>query len=184
VESLVTRPIEPAYAIPASDDELRLIGELCAIQGQIEYLMQNAVQQILQTDQKTTLKILGSTSIGTNVDIWCSVIKTKCKLPPVIEVAERVNSEIGTLAQGRNDFVHALFATGNFPVGGGFSLISGAKPVGGTPVAVRSKTGKQRALSEIQGVRDTAARLSCAMAHINYCIMMGADGPTPYSGKF
>lgn len=29
----------PAYDIPLTDDELKTLGELCAIQGQVEYLM-------------------------------------------------------------------------------------------------------------------------------------------------
>ena len=176
--------VEPAYAIAASDTDLQLIGELCAIQGQMEYLMHRIVQHLLQTGDNATRKILGSTSIGTNIDLWLWVIRNKCPFPELVKLAEDIQGEISTLAQGRNDFVHALYAQGNME-DTSFGLVSGGKyhPAFGGSVAVRMKTGKKRSTSDLLSVRNTAARLSCAMAHLNHCLFMGEVAPTAWTGK-
>jgi hypothetical protein len=134
---------------------------------QIEFSMQNTVRQLLKFDLQTTLKILGSPNIGANIEIWMSVVRSNCTFPTVVETAEEVRSQIAALAQVRNDFVHALFAASD-PGGSGLFLVSGSS----------------RMTNEIRTVRDTAAKLSCAMAHINYCVTVGKDGPSRWSGRF
>jgi hypothetical protein len=174
--------MEPAYHIPLTDTELRLIGETCAIQGQIEYLMQNMVGLLLDTEHEATMTIMGSTSIHTNADVWLSVIIDKCNDAQIIEAARQIKTDMGEAVKGRNDFVHALFAT-TAPDGGGFMIGAGPIIGGGTPVAIRTKGRKQRAASDIQGVRDRAAKISRAMAHINHCLRGVPAARSPWRDK-
>jgi hypothetical protein len=178
--------MEPAFHIPLSDDELRLIGEICAIQGQIEYSMHNIVQRLLQTGTSATRKILGSTSIGTNSDVFIHIVRDKCQFPELKGIAEDVHAKIRDLAEGRNDFVHALYAIGK-EGDSSFALVSGAgrpHPAFNHTIAIRIRSGKRRAVDAISSVRDTAARISCALAHVDHCLMMCEVGPTAWSGKF
>jgi len=73
--------VTPAYAIPLSQTELSLIGEICAIQGQIEFLMQTITRTLLGVDHVTVLAILGSTTIGTNADIFIKIVRLKVLIP-------------------------------------------------------------------------------------------------------
>src|SRR5262245_59992230 len=160
--------MEPAYHIPLTESELRLIGETCAIQGQIEDLMQQAVWQLLgDLSNATTLKIMGSTSMHTNADIWLAVIKDKCGDKAVVQMAQQVKSDLGEAAKGRNDFVHALFATAS-PDGSGFGIATDKSVMDGPTVAVRTRTRARRPASDIQHIRDRAARISRTIAHINH----------------
>jgi hypothetical protein len=173
--------MEPAYHIPLTETELRLIGETCAIQGQIEYLMQQIVGRLLDTDHATTLAIMGSTSIHTNADVWLAVMKDRCEDAALIQSAQQIKTDLKAAAKGRNDFVHAIFAT-TTPDGLGFIIGSG--PIdGGTPIAVRTKNRQQRPAKEIQSVRDNAAKISRAMAHINHRLRSGSAERSPWRDK-
>jgi hypothetical protein len=116
----MTTPLEPAFHIPLTDAELKLIGEICAIQGQIEYLIHNIVEQLLGTSRDTTNTLLGSTSIRTNSEIFIKVMEDKCHHEKLKSLAESILTDIKTLSEGRNDFIHALYAQSHD--GGGFSL--------------------------------------------------------------
>ncbi len=84
--------------------------------------------------------------------------------PLTIDVAK----EIEDFAKERNDFVHALF-TGNY-VSAGY-----ASPGFQTTSARRSKTGRLRPTTDLPVIRDRAARLSCLVAHVDYCIRQPAS---------
>ncbi|MGH7015228.1 MAG: hypothetical protein ACREEL_13940 [Stellaceae bacterium] len=72
-ESIFVSFIKPAYHIPATDEELRLIGEPAAIQGQIEWMMQHTLIFSLGTLPDAARAILGSAGVGTEVDpIGCN----------------------------------------------------------------------------------------------------------------
>ena len=174
--------MEPAYHIPLTEVELRLIGETCAIQGQIEYMMQQIVSILLDTDHTATLAIMGSTSIHTNADVWLAVIQDKCCDTALIESAQKIKAEMAQAAKGRNDFVHALFATST-PDGLGFMIGAGPIENGGPPIAIRTKSRKQRPASEIQEVRDNAARISRAIAHIKHCLRGDDAARSPWRDK-
>lgn len=105
----VSVSISPAYHIPLSPVQLRQIGQLCAIQAQIEWCMQMAVMKLLKLSIKTTLKVMQSTSIRTNSEIWISTIREKVTDPQGLAWAEHAYSQIDKLSEGRNDFVHALY---------------------------------------------------------------------------
>jgi hypothetical protein len=177
--------MEPAYHIPLTEAELRLIGETCAIQGQIEFLMQNAVMHLLDAEFHTALTIMGSTSIHTNAEVWLAVIRDKCDDSELVALAQQIKNDLGAAAKGRNDFVHALFA---IATADGLSIkLNRTKPStdaeGGTPVAVRTKTRNQRPASDIQAVRDRAANISRAMAHLNHCLFRGKAALSPWRDK-
>jgi hypothetical protein len=55
-----SEPAPPALHIPASDDELRMIGELCALQSQIELLMQLTAMVLRKTSLRRARKLLSS----------------------------------------------------------------------------------------------------------------------------
>jgi len=88
---------------------LRQIGQLCAIQAQIEWSMQMVVMKLLALSIKTTLKVMQSNSIRTNSEIWISTIREKVSDERALAWAEHAYSQIDKLSEGRNDFVHALY---------------------------------------------------------------------------
>jgi hypothetical protein len=175
----------PAYHIPVSADGLRMVGEICAIQGQIEFLLQRIVKQVLDLDFESTLAIMtASNSLKTTSRIALLVIKRKCADPETIKLAEDAFAQVEDLTKGRNDFVHAVYATGQGKTGA-FSLSSGdAQPILTDIVAVRTANRKHRPAGEIAIVRDQAARLSCALADLFHILTCGRDAPSPWRGKY
>jgi hypothetical protein len=175
--------MKPAYHIPLSETELRLIGETCAIQGQIEFLMQQTVLHLLDADFATALAIMGSTSIHTNVDVWLAVIRDKCADSDLVGLAEQIKRDMAEAVKGRNDFVHALFARTTAD-GRGIHLSTNPPIVeDGIPVAVRARTRNQRPASDIQAVRNSAAKISREIAHLNHCIRGGKPELSPWHDR-
>ena len=75
----MTSSFNTAYDIPLTQTDLAMIGEICAIQGQIEYLMQQTVQHLLGTKHTTTLVILtASNNLPAASNIWIHTIRDKC----------------------------------------------------------------------------------------------------------
>jgi hypothetical protein len=60
----------PAYHIPLSDSELRLVGEIAAIQGQIEYLLGQAMQAMLDISTDAVYATMHSASLKINTLIF------------------------------------------------------------------------------------------------------------------
>ena len=86
-----------------------MVGEICAIQGQIEFLLQRIVKQVLDLDFESTLAIMtASNSLKTTSRIALLVIKRKCADPETIKLAEDAFAQVEDLTKGRNDFVHAV----------------------------------------------------------------------------
>jgi len=176
--------MQPAYQIPLTQKQLGTLGEICAIQGQIELTLQNTVRHLLGVPHKTVLAIMGSTSVRTNSEIFIEVARCKCDKPDLLRIAEDAFILIKDLSEGRNDFVHAIFGTTS---GGGFRLTSGGLPFGQhESSAMRVRNRKKRPACELQDVRDIAAKISCALAHFDACLVqkMDADSLTPWRGKF
>ena len=175
-------PMLPAFQIPLTQVELSLIGEICAIQGQIDYLMQSAVKRWLVIDQVTILAVMGSTAIRRNADIFVKVAREKCKWhPECLQLAETIFAQIDALAPARGGIVHPVYALRDAQ-----SSPPSAEDV--TPlleniVGVRTKTRKQRSGGDIEKVRNDAARISCALAHLDWLMTRG-DAPSPWHGKF
>ena len=176
--------VTPAYAIPLSQTELSLIGEICAIQGQIEFLMQTITRTLLGVDHVTVLAILGSTTIGTNADIFIKIVRLKVlSHPNGLCAAEFAYAGIRELAEGRNDFVHALYAHAAGPDGFVLALEHRARaPM--KVVAIRMKKHTRREVTDLQLVRDHAAKISCALAFLNQALQAGDDARNPWRGKF
>lgn len=169
-----------AFQIPVSAETLQTIGELCAIQGQIEWCFQNTVRNLLEIEQPTGLAIMGSTSIGANAEIWIRVVREKIADKQAVQFAELAYKEISILAQGRNDFVHAVYGSPKGEPGEWFlrpDLERLSPAVGAVAVRVRNRSVKET--STLNEVRDKAALTSLLVAHVNWIAFEG-DGPSPW----
>ena len=155
----------PAYQMPLSDGELALIGAICAIQGQIEFLMLMTVQHLLGLDVPLARRVMGSTSIETNTTIWLEAVRSKCSDPEGAAWAAVAATEIKDLAAGRNDFVHGTYA---------FNQDTG------DAIAMRIRSDKTRPVSDLEMVRDQAARVSNIVALVNWISLgLGRSQPQP-----
>jgi hypothetical protein len=175
---------EPAYHIPLTDDQLKMIGEICAIQSLIEDHMLGCTKTLMSVSIDFVSKILGSTAVNTNVEIWINAIREKCQHQALVSLAEEIRVGIINLAKGRNDFVHGLFGT--LEQGNVYIYAYGQSIPTGQVVAQRPKNKeKLTPVEDIEKVRNEAARLSRMIAHLALCI--DRDDPnsnTPWRGKF
>lgn len=160
----------PAYTVPLTDAQLSLVGELTAIQGQIEELLLRTVTALLGLERRTASVILGSSKIADNTNIWATLIREKHTDPDLLLWVKHAKKEIEALAADRNDFVHAYFAFGTADLDRMLSEAPGGHPHIPKPhqtvVAARVRTGRRRDVADIRKVRDRAAVLSCMVAHI------------------
>jgi hypothetical protein len=178
---------QPAFLIGVDDFNLRLLGEISVIQGHIEACMIVTVSNLLGTPIHLARQILGSTKVETNVAIWRDTIKAKCGNPEIVALAENIFKEFRELTRGRNDFIHAVYVY--LLDGPDGKVTTGLAPapmiheLEAPVVAYRSRDpDKMRAAKEIGQVRDQAARLSRAVAHI--CWTVGEfETPTPWHDK-
>ncbi|MCA3262661.1 MAG: hypothetical protein ING44_12025 [Telmatospirillum sp.] len=172
-------PDGPAWAIPLSNKEFQLIGEICAIQGQIEYLMVVCVQKLLEVSDECARTIMSSTTIANNAQIWLTAVREKSGKPDLISVAETATKEMRALAEGRNDFVHAVYAHTGRAEARGITLLSFRLPPNselyGRPVAVRVRNKKQTDPSELERVRAIAIKVNRMVAHISWELQGGAS---------
>jgi hypothetical protein len=166
--------MEPAYHITLTPDQFSLIGEICAIQAQIDWSMQNTIMRLLGISREAAQVILGSTSIANNSTIWLRVVQEKHEWPDKVAHAELAVNKIKALAEGRNDFVHAIF--GYSPLGdGNFSLQSSDEPLDPQTFsalnkftsALRVRNLKPTPLDSLRHIRDLAAEISIRVAHVS-----------------
>jgi hypothetical protein len=162
--------IAPAFRIPLAKAELAMLGELCAIQGQVEHLLVHTLHYVLDVKLETARTILASSSIETNLKMWIAVFREKCSDQSILDMAESAASMVKGLSQGRNDFVHAIYAT---PKGEMWLLDHVPKGKKHRPsksseaIAVRTRdTKKKRAIGDLIQVRNDAARLSVILNEI------------------
>ena len=182
--------MDPAYHIPLGADRLKLIGEICAIQGQIEWMMQNTVREAFKVDNPLTQRIMGSTSIGTNAEIWIGVVRRKQRRKGILAHAEQAFRDIKDLAEGRNDFVHAVYFTKNPGSRTGmFIRVAEAgshNPANSrTAIAVRVRNRKEVSVRKLAEVRDIAAAISVRVAHVHWSTTMERvlREPSPWLGR-
>jgi hypothetical protein len=111
--------MRPAFQIMLEPTALQLIGEICAIQGQIEWCMLGTVRQLLSVERPTAQRIMGSTSIANNAEIWLAIINESDCSAELKLLAETAYRRLASLSEGRNDFLHAVYgATGvSYPNG-------------------------------------------------------------------
>jgi polysaccharide pyruvyl transferase WcaK-like protein len=185
-------PDDPVFPIPLTQDQLALIGEICAIQGQIEVLMQEMIHTALRLKPETARKILGSNSIRTNADVWRDILLDGAIDAEFIEVMKRAHKAIATLAKGRNDFIHADYqadAVVTFVNDKGepidFQNAEGStiKFVNSEATAVRVRDRSTRPVKELKMVRDEAARISRMIGHL-WALLRGDPVHSPWRGKF
>lgn len=180
-----------AFHIPLTNEQAQMLGEICAIQGQIEHVMLLTVSELLSVGDSAARSILGSTTLANNSDIWLRTVQQRlAKYPDLVAVAEAVSSELSALVQGRNDYIHAVFgyaAQDSFGMYVNFGAAEAERKFHGVGVAARVRNDKQRPLEEIESVRDKAARLSRMVAHVYYAHLnlRGGNGPvSPWQGTF
>lgn len=157
--------MKPAYHIQLSPAELQAIGEVVAIQGQIEWIIQHQVVLLLSVLPSTAAAMLGSSGLGKTASVWIEIARCRLaqKAPDVRDVADHAYKELTALTQQRNDFIHAFYAE---EVGGGIMFGPLQSRLQGRYIAVRTSKGKRTALTELQAVRDRAAAISVLMATI------------------
>jgi hypothetical protein len=167
--------LSPAWHIPLSDDQLRTLGELCAIQGQIEWLMQLTVSVQRGISLPKARKLLGSPNLSANAHIWLQTIEKATSRRDIKELAQAIVKEIDALRQGRNDFVHAVFAYGVENDDEAFFMTR--NPEGEQP-AVAVHNLKAKPVANLKITRDKAAALSRFIDHV-YMRTSGIPGTEP-----
>jgi hypothetical protein len=163
--SLDFLPMKPPYHIPLTMREKAHLGEICALQGSIEFDIQICLTMLLGLDMKVVQRICPA-SLRTTSEIWIGVIRGKVKDDWIRAVAEAAFKEFDQLSSGRNDFVHAMY---------GFTFLQEGEPLGGigrtatkwpkeythlAPAACRTSNMKITLVSDIKGVRDRASRVA------------------------
>ena len=176
--------MDPAYIIPLNQKELTLLGELTVIMGQIDDIMIQTVRPLLDVDRATANKILGSSKVADNVEIWASVIRNRTDDEDILWLVEIAIKEIQAVSEGRNDFIHAVFTMRVLARTIGTS--GGTPPIPPIPIpfddmferlppaARRVRNEKVRSVDELKTVRDQAGHLSCLVAHIQL-LMSGVE---------
>jgi hypothetical protein len=178
--------MKPAYHISLTAQEKRLITELAAIQSQIEWLMQITVGELLEISPPAFRLVMGSTSLAINAQIWLEVVREKHPLKAhILPWAEYVFGEMEAMAKGRNDFLHTLYGvqTDADPASLAFNWghVGDKLDRGKTRSGVRVKNAARVSLDELRGVRERAAYLSIATAHVEWTASdpLG-DGGSPW----
>ncbi len=176
--------MKPAFHIPLSATQLRQIGELCAIQAQIEWSMQMVVKKLLGLSLASTLKIMGSTSIRSNSSIWIATIREKLDDQDAVAWAEFAFSQIEKLSEGRNDFIHGLYGLDlsdivtNSP-SNLFMVTSRRKTSDLVRVAgaagIRLRSHAPTEISRLPKLVNQAARVSVIAAYLDEVAAKGSD---------
>jgi hypothetical protein len=169
--------MEPAYHIPLTDDELKALGELCAIQGQIEWLMANIVMHLLDVPLSTANTILGSTVARTNADVWIEIIRAKCTNDEVRSKAEALVKPLKQFSDDRNVVVHAIY--GHAESESFWSLhsygVRSSKPV----VGVRRRNQTRFPNTKIKETRNAGAKASQALQELLAPLTQDSFAPPP-----
>lgn len=162
--------VAPAFRIPLAEAELMMLGELCAIQGQVEHLLIHTLHYALDVQLETARVMLAASSVHTNVKIWIAVFREKCVDQQILRKAEAAFALVEGITKGRNDFVHAIYAT---PMGTMWTLdhipkgIKHRRSKRGEAIAVRTRDiKKKRSVADLIEVRNNAARLSVLLSDI------------------
>jgi hypothetical protein len=178
------------YPLSVSDEHLRMVGRLCVLQGHIEFYMVGTFTWAAPSmNEALARKILGSTNLLVNFDIWLDTLYQNRFLNPKIPLdwAEIAVEQASDLISGRNDFVHGVFGYEN-RVEGIPDPIFTVAPLSGHPhrqVAMRVKSGAQAELSALSDVLQRATELARIMAFIygragsGLPAWLGTLGPAP-----
>ena len=174
----------PAFHIPLSAKQLRQIGELCAIQAQIEWSMQMVVRKLLGLSLPATLRVLGSNSIETNSSIWISTVREKISDDDAIAWADYAYARIKDLSQGRNDFIHGLYGVDLSGVirdtPSRLFMVASRRKVStfvkqAEPTGIRLRSHAETRLDQLPTLLKTAALVSVIAAYLDDVAAKGAD---------
>jgi hypothetical protein len=162
--------INPAFRIPLTRIELATLGELCAIQGQVEHLLIHTLHYVLDIQLETARTILAASSIHTNAKVWIAIFREKCADQSILKTAETAFTLVEGITKGRNDFVHAIYAT---PKGTMWLLdhvpkgVAHQRSKSNEAIAVRTRdVKKKRPIADLVRVRNDAAKLSLLLSDI------------------
>jgi len=168
--------ILPAYHITLTAPQKRIITEIAAIQSQIDWLMRVTVRRLLDVSAETASEIMGSTATRTNAKIWLSVVTEKHPSAEAKEWASYANHMLIELSSVRNDYLHTLFGMhANYaPLPNQVVFAVGHRRATHLHLrqqkALRVSNQKLVDLSRLRPIRDSAARLSCVFAHIDFLV--------------
>lgn len=157
-----------------------MLGELTAILGQVDDEMLGTVKELLDVSYRTAATIMGSTKSETNAEIWKRVITEKIDAEKILPLLQHVKIESKAIAEGRNNFIHAVFeevheVKDGPPELGGSIVMRGISPrprrLNNPDTKARKvRTGAYSDVSELPALRDRAANLSCYVAHIRLVV--------------
>jgi len=180
--------MEPVFHIPLSDEQLIALGEICAIQGQIDYIMQLTVENALNIKAGTARAVLGSSGLKTNIELWAQIMRDKLTDRMALSLVDLVVKDAEFLAPGRNDFVHAFFAeitpNGGIRLSGGVDRKTVVPKLTRPVMAVRTRNQQKRAAADLSKVRDIAARITHCLWKIFMtpppAALLGKPEPKPH----
>jgi DNA-binding transcriptional LysR family regulator len=146
--------VKPARDLVLTKEQHILLGELVEIMGQIDHMQADSAERF---DPSVAKRIRGLTS-GQTAAPWARLLKAQAKDQATVNLISSAENEINAVAEERNAFIHALY-TNDWADGY-------AEPGYQTTSATRSKTGTTRSTSQLESIRDRAAKLSCLIGQI------------------
>jgi hypothetical protein len=146
--------MEPARPLVLTKEEHALLGELVEIMGLTEQML---IESAARFDAMAAGKIRQATATP-QAALWAKAITGHAKDPKIAALIPVAQKELVAVADERNDFIHAIY-TNDY-------VDDYVEPGYQTTSVTRSKTGTSRPTSDLQAIRDRAAKLSCQIAQI------------------
>ena len=190
--------MHPAFKIPLSAKELQLLGEISVIQGQIEYIINEATAILLEVCLETVEMIYGPVTLPKRLNLFSLFAKKRSKPDSFLNDLAMLQSEIIVISELRNDFAHAIFGFSYPGVGRGrvfeatdytgtsclmLYLNIEAAPNGTdlTTTAYRTaKNAKRKSPSEIPHLRDRFAYASLLAGRMWHSLTPGGVERSPW----
>lgn len=166
--------MEPAHPLVLTPQEHALLGETIEIMGQVESILITTVGRLLGVDGSTARQIMGSTQVRNNVATWAHVVRNRSGAPEIIKWVQEAETLSADVSADRNAFIHALYVPDYVEPGY-------VEPGYQTTSATKIRSGTSRPTSELRKARDSAAKLSCVVAHIDHQTKAPEGrGPSPW----
>ena len=165
--------VHPAWPIPISIEEKLALGELVAIQGQIEHMMRLALDYSTYGGNRERKNggepiypyvSIRAAPLGLAVGTWITTLRKRLKRSDLLNAAEALAARIKDHVETRNAFIHGTYA--HFPHHEGrptgiiFDVREEMRGVPGPVMAFRAKDWDLRPAAAILDARDVAAILS------------------------
>lgn len=164
-------------------EEKVALGELVAIQGQIEHLMRLILDRSSYAPQGTKssgapvhpLVNISKLPLGQAVQTWIATLRKRFRQPDLLASAEALATRITTHVETRNAFLHATYA--HFPMHDGrptgilFEVREDARGVPGPVMAFRAKDWDLRPVAQIKDARDEAAGIARALWELREALL-------------